>query len=63
MRLHIIVARGSKEEHWYDIGTREVYGLPRGTGERPRFLEDFLQDYEVVRILEIGPQYYRAVRT
>ena len=61
MRLHILVARGCDEEHFYDVGTREVYGRPRQKGERPRFLEDFIDDYEYVKILEYGEGYFRCL--
>ena len=60
MRLHIMVARGYDEEHFYDIGTRETYGHSRQKGERPRFLEDFIDDYDYVKILEYGIGYFRC---
>ena len=60
MRLHIMVARGYDEEHFYDIGTRETYGRPRQKGERPRFLEDFIDDYDFVKILEYGVGYFKC---
>lgn len=60
MRLHLLVVKGKEEMHFYDVGTREHHGWPRKTGEKARFLEDFLVDYDVVKILEVGEEYYRC---
>jgi len=61
MRLHILCYRGHQEEHFFDVGTREQYGYPRRVNDPPRFLEDYLDDYEQVTILEYGEGYFKCV--
>lgn len=60
MRAHLRVSKdGINWTDHYDVGTRQMYGKRRKTGEEPQFLEDFVEDFLYVEPIDWGPGYFR----